>query len=46
MLLYLKNTLVLALASTAISTVLGTLLALAMNRFPWPRRIKAFFDLA
>ncbi len=42
---YLQNTLVLAVASTVISTVLGTLLALAMNRFPWPRKIKGFFDL-
>jgi spermidine/putrescine transport system permease protein len=42
---YARNTLVLAVVSTAISTVLGTLLALGMNRFPWPRRLKSAFDL-
>lgn len=42
---YARNTLILALTSTAVSTVLGTLLALGMNRFPWPKRLKTFFDL-
>lgn len=42
---YTLNTLILALTSTAISTILGTLLALGINRFPWPRRIKHGFDL-
>lgn len=32
------NTVFLGLASTAISTVLGTLLAIGMYRFPWRRR--------
>lgn len=41
---YVWNTLTLALVSTAVSSVLGTVLALGMNRFPWPRKIKAFFD--
>ena len=39
------NTLVLAVASTLISTILGTALAIGMDRFPWPRRIHTFFDL-
>lgn len=42
---YARNTLMLALVSTAISTVLGTLLALGMNRFPWPKKLRTFFDL-
>jgi spermidine/putrescine transport system permease protein len=32
------NTLILAVVSTAISTVIGTMLAIGMNRFPWTRR--------
>ena len=40
-----RNTLILALISTAISTVLGTMLALAISRFPWPKRLQHFFDL-
>jgi spermidine/putrescine transport system permease protein len=40
------NTLILAVASTAVSTVLGTFLALGMQRFPWGRRTRAFLDLA
>lgn len=42
---YAINTAILALTSTAISTVLGTLLAVGMNRFPWPKRLKSAFDL-
>jgi len=42
---YATNTLILAVASTAISTLLGTLLALGMNRFPWHKRVKGGFDL-
>lgn len=38
------NTLVLAVASTAISTVLGTALALALDRFPWPKRAARALD--
>lgn len=38
------NTLILAVVSTAIATVLGTLLALGMARFPWPRRVRGFLD--
>ncbi len=34
------NTLVLAAVSTVISTVLGTLLAIGMERFPWPARAR------
>lgn len=32
-----RNTLVLAVASTAVATPLGILLGLGMTRFPWPR---------
>lgn len=35
-----RNTLVVALASTAISTVTGTLLALGLERCPWPARFQ------
>ncbi len=39
-----KNTLVLAVVSTLIATVLGTLLAIGMSQYPWSRRVRAFFD--
>ena len=39
------NTLVLAVVSTIVATVLGTLLAIAMNRFPWSRKTNTFLDL-
>lgn len=39
------NTLVLAVVSTAIATVLGTMLAIGLNRFPWPRRANSLFDI-
>ena len=32
-----RNTLILASVSTVIATVLGTLLAIGMSRFPWPK---------
>ena len=32
-----RNTLILAVASTAVATPLGVLLGLGMTRFPWPR---------
>lgn len=38
------NTLVLALISTAVATVLGTMLALGMSRFPWSRRSRRVLD--
>jgi spermidine/putrescine transport system permease protein len=38
------NTLLLAAASTAVSTVLGTLLALGLERFPWPRWLRKTID--
>jgi spermidine/putrescine transport system permease protein len=38
------NTLILAASSTACATVLGTLLALGLERFPWPRRLKRAID--
>lgn len=40
-----RNTLVLALVSTAIATVLGTLLALAIHRFGWPGPVRWVLDL-
>jgi spermidine/putrescine transport system permease protein len=39
------NTLVLAVVSTLVSTVLGTVLAIGMDRFPWPKRMNTFLDL-
>jgi spermidine/putrescine transport system permease protein len=39
------NTLVLAAVSTAIATVLGTLLALGIPRFPWPRWFRRALDV-
>ncbi len=39
------NTLVLAVVSTLVSTVLGTVLAVGMDRFPWPRKMHTFMDL-
>ena len=39
------NTLVLAVVSTLVSTVLGTVLAIGMDRFPWPRKMNTFLDL-
>jgi spermidine/putrescine transport system permease protein len=38
------NTLVLAGVSTATATVLGTALALGLDRFPWPKRLKGTVD--
>ncbi|OHD74217.1 MAG: spermidine/putrescine ABC transporter permease PotC [Spirochaetes bacterium RBG_13_68_11] len=38
------NTLILAVVSTAVSTVLGTLLALGLERFPWPRWLRKAVD--
>ena len=39
------NTLVLATVSTLIATVLGTVLAIGMDRFPWTRRIGNALDI-
>jgi spermidine/putrescine transport system permease protein len=38
------NTLVLAVVSTAVSTILGTLLAIGLQRFPWPRWMRRIID--
>jgi len=38
------NTLILAAVSTTIATVLGTLLALGLERFPWPRWMRRLVD--
>lgn len=40
------NTFVLAAVSTAVATLLGTLLAIGMSRFPWPRWLRGLLDLA
>ncbi|MBU1194507.1 MAG: ABC transporter permease [Proteobacteria bacterium] len=39
------NTLILAVISTLVSTVLGTALAIGLDRFPWPRKMNTTFDL-
>ena len=39
------NTLILAVTSTAVSTVLGTGIALGLHRLPWPRWLKGIFDV-
>ncbi len=39
------NTLVLAVVSTLVATVLGTVLAIGMDRFPWSRKTNTFLDL-
>ena len=39
------NTLELALVSTLIATVLGTLVAIGMNRFPWSRKANSILDV-
>ena len=38
------NTLLLAAVSTAVATVLGTLLAIGLDRFPWPRWLRRVVD--
>ncbi|MGD8520347.1 MAG: ABC transporter permease [Desulfobacterales bacterium] len=39
------NTLVLAVVSTIAATILGTVLAIGMDRFPWSRKANTFLDL-
>ena len=39
------NTLVLALVSTVVATILGTILAIGMDRFPWGKRTNGFLDI-
>ncbi len=39
-----RNTLILAVVSTIIATFLGTLLALGVGRFPWPRWFRGYLD--
>lgn len=39
------NTLVLAVVSTAVSTVLGTILAIGMDRFPWSGKTDTSLDM-
>ncbi len=38
------NTLVLAVVSTAIATVLGTVLAIGLDRYPWGRTTRGYLD--
>ena len=39
------NTLLLAVASTLVATIIGTMLAIAMDRFPWRRRTRTWLDM-
>ncbi|UCF90782.1 MAG: ABC transporter permease [Desulfobacterales bacterium] len=39
------NTLVLAVASTLVATVFGTVLAIGLDRFPWSKRTNTFLDI-
>lgn len=39
------NTLLLAVISTIVATLLGTMLAIAMDRFPWRKRTSTFLDI-
>ncbi len=39
------NTLVLAVVSTLVATVLGTLLAIGLDRFPWGKKSNTFLDV-
>ena len=39
------NTLLLAVVSTVISTIIGTALAIGMDRFPWPKKMNTVLDL-
>ncbi len=39
------NTLVLAVVSTLVATILGTVLAIGMDRFPWGKKTNTFLDL-
>ena len=39
------NTLALAVVSTAVATILGTALAIGMDRFPWSRRTNTMLDV-
>jgi spermidine/putrescine transport system permease protein len=36
---------VLAVVSTIVATILGTILAIGMDRFPWGRKANTFLDL-
>ncbi len=39
------NTLMLAVVSTVLATILGTLLAIGLERFPWGKKTNAFLDV-
>ncbi len=39
------NTLLLAVISTIVATILGTILAIAIDRFPWKRRTSNYLDI-
>lgn len=39
------NTLVLAVVSTVVATILGTFLAIGLDRFPWGRKANTFLDV-
>ncbi|MDR2443823.1 MAG: ABC transporter permease [Deltaproteobacteria bacterium] len=40
------NSLILAVVSTIASTILGTALALGLDRYPWPKTLHRFFDIS
>lgn len=40
------NTLILAVASTLIATILGTLLAIGLHRTPWGKKMRYFYDMS
>ncbi len=40
-----RNTLILAVTSTLIATLLGTALAIGMSRYPWPKWMRHYIDL-
>jgi len=39
------NTMVLAVVSTVVATILGTFLAIGLDRFPWGRKTNTFLDV-
>lgn len=40
------NSLILAIASTIIATIFGTLLAIGIHRTPWGKKLNSFFDFS
>ncbi|MCI5599913.1 MAG: ABC transporter permease [Hallerella porci] len=40
------NTIILAVVSTLVATILGTLLAIGLHRTPWGKKMQTFFELS